>query len=291
MTNKDIIGLFLDTYRVNNMSENTIKAYDRILNEFDGVIEKEFSELSLLDIDAYKAYKKTMSINTQNQAIMCLKVFIKFLYKRKVIKENFSQDVEKIQSAKRVQNRKYMTEEHQRQLIDYLKGLKNTWLNMRNRLMFLLYISTGMRKSELLGIKISDIQTTDNKDIIILIKGKGNKERYIWLNETVHDYLLSYISDYAIDEKDYLFTTSRGNTIDPANVNKLLNNILAEIGLPHYSVHDLRHACASMMFESGATKEDVQLALGHANISTTENIYIHYTPNRQMEGFKKNKLF
>lgn len=290
MNNKEIVNSFLNSYRLDGKSENTIIAYEIILAKLQTALDdKPLKDVSMLDIDTFKAYmiKSKLSKSTQSQHLMCVKALVKFMSRYNIISTDFSANITVPKQKKVAEQRKYMSIDEQKSLINYLKGLPETKKTaMTHKLLITLYLTTGGRKNELLNLKVEDIDFESNT---IKLHGKGNKERYVALLPNLKADLKNYISKYTTG-RGLLFSYG-GNKISDSTMNKAVERRLSEAGLPRYTVHDLRHACASAMFEYGATKDEVQMALGHESVTTTEKVYIHYTKERQMSGFAKNPLF
>ena len=135
--------------------------------------------------------------------------------------------------------------------------------------------STGVRVSELVGIKINDIDL-DNRRIKIL--GKGNKERMVYFGKVCEKLLNEYLSDSRpklVKNNDYLFINKNGSNLSSRGVRLIINNIVKTSALKlNVSPHTLRHTFATHLLNNGAELKVVQELLGHENISTT-GIYTH----------------
>lgn len=138
----------------------------------------------------------------------------------------------------------------------------------RNRdvLLFILFITTGCRSSEIVNIKVQDIIWEDN--LIYLPKTKHNKSKYIPLRPGLSDSIKSYCQKNNLQKTDYLFNLNQNQ------MKNLFYKRLKEANLPRVRLHSLRHSFATMMVESGATLTEVQQLLGHVDIFTTKG-YIH----------------
>ena len=146
--------------------------------------------------------------------------------------------------------------------------------------------STGVRVSELINIKISDINFYD-KNIKIL--GKGNKERYVLfgsvLNEKLNNYLKNSRSKLIKNNTDYLFLNKNGNKLTARGVEKIIDNLVKKSGLNYkISPHTLRHTFATDMLTGGADLKTVQELLGHENLATTQ-IYTHISNEHLREVY------
>jgi len=288
MENKEILKNFKETYRLNDKSEKTIEAYERIVNQLEKVINKNFSDLNMLDVNKFKSYMKDKdySYNTIAQYLMCLRSFIKFMKKYNIMDNDFSKDIELPNKPRNIEEKKYMSVEEQLKFIKFLNNLTKNKTNTTHKLILTLILTTGARKTEILKLKSTDINFENDA---ILLNGKGNKQRYVALYPPIKDDLKEYIDKYSTE--NFIFTYS-GKQISAPTINKALKRLLKNAELYNgYTVHDLRHACASAMYNNGATLEEIKMALGHENISTTEKVYVHFNQKKQMSGFAKNPLF
>lgn len=153
------------------------------------------------------------------------------------------------------------------------------WVNVRNRLLFLLLYSTGMRISEALNIRIQDIYPHH-----IDILGKGSKRRSVPLISCVKKMILKYMNECEFTITNYLFLGEKGKQLQSSVVRKIMAQIRNEIDLPeHTTPHALRHSCASHLINNGASIREIQELLGHTNLSTTE-IYTHLSLKKKQEA-------
>ena len=148
---------------------------------------------------------------------------------------------------------------------------QNTFLGVRNALILELLYSTGVRVSELVNIKISDIDF-NNKKIIVL--GKGNKERMVLFGSITYDLLIKYLSKRN-SNCEYLLVNKNGLKLTDRGVRYIIDQIVKESSLKlKVSPHTLRHTFATHLLNNGAELKSVQELLGHESIATT-GIYTH----------------
>ena len=137
--------------------------------------------------------------------------------------------------------------------------------------------ATGVRVSELVNIKVSDI-TLSNQSIRVF--GKGSKERIVYFNNVCKNILEKYLKVYKeLNKKntDYLILNQKGDKLTPAGISYILNQIILKISFnKHITPHMLRHSFATHLLNNGCDLLTVQELLGHASISTT-GIYTHVT--------------
>ncbi len=181
---------------------------------------------------------------------------------------------------------KYLTLEESQRLLSVIDG-KN---KERDYAIVTLFLNCGMRLSELVAINYNDIKD----DGSLVITGKGNKERVIYLNQACIDAITAYLRirpNNNVKDKA-LFLSSRNQRISPKTVQHLVYDYLDKAGLGDrgLSVHKLRHTAATLMYQYGNV--DLLLlkeVLGHENLGTTE-IYTHVTGEAAKEAIKANPL-
>lgn len=166
----------------------------------------------------------------------------------------------------------YLTEEQSNRLLDAVNGR----FAVRDYCIILLFLSCGLRISELVGLNISDIQ-----DDSIRVHGKGNKERILYLNEACQDAIDDYLlirDDERIkkEAQDALFISRNFQRIHVRSVQLMVDKTLLKAGLDAktYSPHKLRHSAATMLLQNGVDVRTLQDVLGHENLNTTQ-IYTH----------------
>ena len=268
-------------------SENTINSYKLDLDkffEFNG--NKSINEISNLDLKNYVKYLKEEKLNDKSisRNISCLKSFYKFLVIEKYINNNPSDSLFGIKTKKSLPNT--LTEEEILKLLD-IKLSDN--YSYRNKAMIELMYATGLRVSELVNLKLSDIDL--NQDII-RIYGKGSKERVVPIGEYSKEYLEKYIYEYRSsmlkkETSEYLFLNNHGKKMTRQGFFKIIKNIAFEKGInKNLSPHTIRHSFASHLLKYGADLRTIQELLGHSDISTTQ-IYTHIT-NEELKNNYKN---
>lgn len=166
----------------------------------------------------------------------------------------------------------FLNESECHRLLDAVSGP----FEKRDYCMILLFLSCGLRVSELVGINLSDI-----RDETIRIRGKGNKERILYLNqacqEAINDYLtVRNFEQVPEPEKDALFISRNSRRIHVRSVQQMVEKALMKAGLDaeKYSPHKLRHTAATLMLQYGVDVRTLQDVLGHENLNTTQ-IYTH----------------
>lgn len=266
---------YIDYLKYNrNYSDNTINSYKKDIIEYLNFLKPEY--LNYLDIKysdlryLLEYYDKNKNTNrTIRRKISSLKGFYKYLVRNSLLKDNPFIYVSLPKNDKKLPN--YL---NYNELMEIFNAIEtNTFLGLRNRLIMELLYATGIRVSELVNIKINDIDLS-NKQIVIL--GKGKKERIVYFNDVCLSYLKKYINllkenkkcDYLIVNKNYFNITTRG-------ISLIIDKIIAKTSIiKNISPHVLRHTFATHLINNGCDLLTVQELLGHSSISTT-GIYTH----------------
>jgi len=222
---------------------------------------------------------------------------IKGLYKYLVNKRNYldvnpAQNIETPKSKKALP--KFLTLEESIALLDCVQNDVESKNRVRDYAMLTLFLNCGMRVSELVGIKLTDM---DPELRSLRVIGKGNKERIIYLNQACRTALAQLIEErrspkFASVKSKALFLSNREQRISVKTVQHIVYKYLAMAGLEakHYSVHKLRHTAATLMYQSGQV--DVRVLkdiLGHEQLNTTQ-IYTHVSDAHMQEAMEMNPL-
>ncbi|MDD2377559.1 MAG: tyrosine recombinase XerC [Bacilli bacterium] len=272
------IQKFIDylTYE-KHYSSYTINNYQRDLESFTAFLNNE--KVSISDVD-YKTvrlylmelYNKKYASRTICRIISSLRSFYKFLVKEDIIKNNPMTLISNPKLEKSLPNFLYYEE------LETLLTVPdtNTPLGLRDALILELLYATGIRVSELVNIKIKDIDFYSGQ---IKILGKGNRERYVIYGRQCRELMDMYIdnsrSKLNTKQSNYLVLNNRGDKLTVAGIQYIINKIVKKSGIKnHVSPHTLRHTFATHMLNEGADLKSVQELLGHSDLKTT-SIYTH----------------
>ena len=163
-------------------------------------------------------------------------------------------------------------------------------LDLRNRALLEVLYGSGIRLSECSSLSVSDI---DFDSEVMLIHGKGNKERYAPLGSFAQDALQEYFREGRQvlmtkyhEEHDIVFVNHHGKPITPTGIEYVLNQMIKKSSLDSdIHPHMLRHTFATHLLNNGADLRTVQELLGHANLSTTQ-IYAHVTKEKKQKNYR-----
>lgn len=271
-----------------NYSDNTYKNYEKDLLEYQEYLNKENIDITKTSYKLVRKYltymfDKNYSKKTISRHISTLRSFYKYLKEEKIIKNNPMLLISNPKLDKKLPNFLYYDE------LEILLNIpdKENILGLRDSLILELLYSTGVRVSELVNIKMKDINFNEKR---ILILGKGNKERYVLYGNTLQELLELYLknSREALNKNsEYLILNKNGEKITDRGIRLIINKILRKGELDyHVSPHTLRHTFATHMLENGADLKSVQELLGHSSMSTTQ-IYTHITNERLRNVYLK----
>ena len=273
------------------LSKNTIQSYESdIYQLYQWNIsknKKRITEVKKIDTSQYISYlfSQNLKSTSVNRKISSLRTFFNFLLKKKLINANPFAD--QIMPKKPISLPKSISEDDVVKLLDAPKP--DSLIGLRDKAMLELLYASGVRISELVNIKFSDLDLERN---IIKVFGKGSKERLVPFGEDAAQCISAYI-DERKKNKDiasikYIFLNNRGSKISRHAFWHRLKEYCSEIGLKQdISPHTLRHAFATHLLNRGADLRSVQVLLGHSDLSTTQ-IYTHIAKQRLSELVKKH---
>jgi site-specific recombinase XerD len=210
-----------------------------------------------------------VSPSTRARKLSAIKSFYKYLTVRtKQLQENPVADLEYPKLRKSLP--KYLTMEQSAALLRSVSGQNQT----RDYAILMLFLNCGIRRSELVGLNISDVY----EDRIRVI-GKGNKERFVYFGTPCRKAIDAYMverNEQILTDNRALFGSRNGNRISVTAVHRLVEKALKQAGLDstQFSAHKLRHTAATMMLSGGVDVKTVQEVLGHESLNTTQ-IYTH----------------
>ena len=289
ITNKEDSNLrsFLNYLLVDKgLSKNTVKAYEADISSFfRWLINKdlEYKNLQEEHINQYISFlfQKKMKSSSVNRKISSIKSFYIFLVKRNFIKNSPLNDVVTPKQEK------YLPESMSEDEVDKLLNSPNVANKIENRdkAMIEMLYATGMRISELVNLKMTDV---DMKRCVVKVFGKGSKERLVPFGETALDSLKAYLSERVQSSSKEIFLSNRGKKKTRVAYWQRVKIYLIRENLKNsISPHTLRHAFATHLLNRGADLRSVQLLLGHSDLSTTQ-IYTHIAKQRLSDVLKKH---
>ena len=271
-----------------NYSEYTIENYCSDIIQYLDYLASEginFKKIEYSDLRFYLMYlkeKKQENNSSIDRKLSALRGFYKFLATEKITDNNAFSLVTGLKKEKKLP--RYFEYNELEELFK-VPDLR-TALGQRDRLILEMLYATGLRVGELVSVKVSDI---DLGSRVILVVGKGNKERRVTYGDYCHDALKLYLSDGYLklnkNVSDYLFLNNNGEVITERGIRYVLDQVIKKTSLnKSISTHVLRHSFATHLLNEGCDLLTVQKLLGHESISATQ-IYTHVTTERLKEVY------
>jgi len=267
---KYMITKFLNLLEVKRYSKNTQKTYIQAISQFLEYFSKtDPSKINNEDIFRYIEHKikdNKISFSTQKGIVGAIKRFYKYVYNRNIKIDYIYPDRQELKLPKVL-------------AIEDIKKILNSIQNLKHKTLISTIYSCGMRISEALNIKISDI---DSKRMMVRIENsKGNRDREVMLSQNLLMLLREYYKVYK--PKKYIFEGQKGGKYTARSAENILKKALKDSKInKNASLHTLRHSYATHLIEQGTDIRIVQELLGHKNIKTTQ-IYTHITDIRKLK--------
>lgn len=301
----DLINEFLESLEVESgRSRYTTRNYELYLsrllefqNEFDpendlkpSDITEEWLRKYRLWLNRYTTERgKNLTIMTQNYHLIALRGFLKYLAKRKI--KSLDPVLVDLPRTHRAQVTFLYVDEINR-IVEQIP--LDTEDGLRDKAIFELLFSTGLRVSELVGLNRQDVNLSRRE---FMVRGKGQKDRPVFISQQAADAVQDYL-DERKDSLPALFLNNSRNQpmvgtrgdyrrLTPRSIERIINKYVRMAGITkHVTPHTLRHSFATDLLTNGADLRSVQSLLGHSNISTTQ-IYTHVTDPHLKEVHEK----
>jgi len=268
------VGRFLSSLRERNTSPHTIRAYTRDLGGFTAYVgSRQWRDIDHIVIRGFLShlYEKDLSKTSVARSLAAVRSLYRWLAQEGVVEQNPAALVSTPKLPKKLPRVPTMEE-----MNSVLEGQmpEIAAFPERDRLMLELLYGCGIRNSELVGINLDHIRL---KDEIVLIRGKGSKERYVPFGDAVKSALAGYLpmrQQFLLEQRKTtpaLLINSRGGRLTTRSVGRIIKKIAVAKGLsPDVHPHTLRHAFGTHMLEEGADLRAIQELLGHERLSTTQ---------------------
>jgi len=277
-------------------SPHTVRAYRGDIDDFLAYLETQpdrnvdHRTIRTYMVSVYKGLKKS----SLARRVSSIKAFFRFLQKRGYSEENPAQVIKNPRIEKHLP--KFYTVDEMFHFLDSLPD--DSWLHARNRAVFELIYSTGMRASEALGLNRQDVHL---EGLWVLVRGKGGKERILPFGEKALGVLQHYLSMKPGRDKgpepgrdkgsepgrEPLFPNARGGRLSYRGLLKVMKKHQIRAGLlKDLALHGIRHSFATHMLGGGADLRSIQELLGHSKLSTTQK-YTHISMEKIMEIYDK----
>ena len=257
-------------------STNTISSYTVDLNQFQDYLKSTYNlSLKVADFQMLRSWvlqlTSTMQPKSVNRKITSLKSYYKYLFMLGDIEVNPSLRLTYSKVPKKLPN--FIVED---QIISLLNNFtfEDKYDGVLDRLILDLFYSTGIRRSELINIKLIDIDLFKDR---LKVLGKRNKERFVPLNKELKKSIELYLNQrnkIKVINRSFFLVTKNGNKLYPSFVYRRVRKYLSMTSSNKISPHVLRHTFATHMLNRGADLNAIKEILGHANLSATQ-VYTH----------------
>ena len=277
----DIIKEFSDFIMKKNYSTHTYESYISDLYYFYMFVKKDLIKVKEEDIRDYLEHLnlKHEASSSVRRKISTFKTFYKFLYLNDYIDKK---DYPMVKIAYPKLEKKLPKFIYYNDLLEIINESSRDKDGVRDRLIIEMLYATGVRVSELINIKYSDIDYNNKR---IRVCGKGNKERIVYFGDYALEALKEYTNTHIKNKNGYVFTNSKGGQITDRGIRYIIDNIMKKLSLKvHVTPHVLRHTFATDMLNNGCDIKIVQELLGHSSLRTTE-VYTHVTNERLKEVY------
>ena len=272
-------------------SSHTIIAYDMEIGNFLAFIEREQIEFDKIDHKLARYYfaklkEEGKAATSVNRAISAVRSYYKFLQRENLIESNPIRFVHALKTPKKLPV--VVEKEKMTRLLEQWDTTDNNFENYRDFIVMELLFGTGIRLSELLNIKVQDIDFYTKK---IRIFGKRSKERFVPMHSTLIEELKHYLSfkkqENPENISDYLVVTKEGKQAYPVLIYRVVHKYLSMItSQKKKSPHILRHSFATSLLDNGADLNSIKELLGHAGLAATQ-VYTHNSEERLKSIYKQ----
>jgi len=271
-SNRELLELYLAHLLARNRSPRTVKTFRSLLARFlEFVGERRISEVTTWDVDAFLA--KLRASGYEERSIYTAAVAVKRFMEYLGLREN----LRGFELPKRPSELpRYLTPEEVQAMIDAAG-------NLRDKLVVSLLYCTGMRVSELVGIRVSDVDLEEGS---IRVRGKGGRERVVFFDSRTRQLLAEYLP--TVKGCEYLFPARGGEGhMHYVTVERIIRKLAKAAGLKkRVTPHVLRHSFATISLARGMDVREIQELLGHASLRSTQ-IYTHVVKQRLLSDYRR----
>jgi integrase/recombinase XerD len=274
---------YLVEYR--GRSLNTKQAYDFDLSKFinsletKGILEAE--SITTKIIEDYLLNLGTSAI-TNARVRSSIKSFFSFLSRKEYISSNPATNLESMKIPEK--SPEYLSKEQQAIFIETIKRESTPYYRERDLMLVRLLLRTGLRRAEMVGLNVSDIDFTKNT---LKVKRKGNHQVFLNIHPQLAYDLKKYLKTITRTGDEPLFMSKKGGRLSASSIWHLIKMYSKEAGFNgNITVHSLRHTFASTLLSQGFSIPFIQTLMGHKNSQTTSR-YLHFQNSELIEAFKR----
>lgn len=273
-------------------SNKTLESYRREIDHFKNYLNQEmissYQEVTYNLLRGYltKLHEQNLAKSSINHKLSALRSFYNYLLKEELIDDNPFLLIESQKVAKRNPDFLFLEE-----MIEFLDSIDTSNdLGIRNKAMLELMYASGLRCYEVVNLQISNL---DLNQMIVLVHGKGNKDRYVPFNQEACSWLILYINEARVnlmtktEGHNFVFVNKFGKPLTNRGVENIVDRLMKNYdSTKKIHPHTIRHSFATHLLDAGADIRTVQELLGHENLSTTQ-IYTHISKEHLKEVYQK----
>ncbi len=253
-------------------SPHTLRAYRRDIKEFFSVVKKGPADIETSDIRGFIArrLKEGRQRSSVSRQLATLRSFFRFLHREGYIDSNPARLVPSPRQPRRLP--RFLSVDEAFSLVEQPEGIG--FLKARDRAILELLYSSGLRVSELAGLRMEDLNLGEG---LIKLRGKGRKERIVPVGSKAAAALKAYLIERALLKRDteMVFLSRTGSSLTERSIRRIVEKYSRETGLGgRIGPHTLRHTFATHLLQSGADLRTIQELLGHSSLSSTQ-VYTH----------------
>ncbi len=272
------------------LSEHTIRNYNSDLEQMSSYMKEEFEidDLCSVKTEYIRSWvvsmmKQSKSPRSIHRKISSFRSFVKYARRSGAMNSNPIEGIVLPKMEKRLPN---VVPEHAMDSLFTDDVFPDDWNGRRDAAMIGLLYETGLRRSELISLKVDDVDFTRR---VLKVLGKGSKERMVPLLYSTISSIQNHLSERPF-KSESLFVTDNGNELNPSFVYRKVNFYLSEVStLQKCSPHVLRHTFATHLLNNGAELAAVKDLLGHASLASTQ-VYTHHTTAKLKEFHQSSPL-
>ena len=270
--------LFVMSLKAKHRSDGTIREYTKAVNHCLSYVNKPETDIKPIDLELWQSSMSNLSSASVAQRTSAVREYFKFLYRNEFIEHNPADMLE----APSIKNREQSALDGEQ-----VRAMINAATNMRNKAIITMLAQTGLRIHELANITLEQYQSRSVN--VLVIRGKGDKDRLVGLADETIRMIDSYIANERKDGCEYLFVGNRGNKMDGKNTSAMLKVCAKKAGIEnweelHISNHTMRRTFATMMSEADVPIEIISKAMGHSSVAITASKYIKRTEQRAVNA-------
>ena len=274
--NEMLLKRFCACLMIEGKSEKTIAQYKRTAEKLFNFIQKNYNDIGVYDIRLFLAFEKQRGVSnrTLENIRANLSAFYQWMLQEELIAKNPCLNIQPIKYPDKVRLPFSPVE---------IDALRFACKNAKERALIEVLLSTGVRVSELTSLRIYDVNF--NNLSVHVIKGKGSKERTVYMNDLARTHLQNYLGERMI-EGEFLFYNKKREPLNSGGVRHILKEIAKRAGVDNVHPHRFRRTFATGLANRGMDIQEIRKLLGHSNLNTTLE-YVYTSDEKVLSSYMK----